>query len=237
MGLSYRGYWTSHDRPYEKGINKDSEAALRWVSELHRDRPKPCREQEPVTILYGQSIGCGLATNLAASTEAMPIDALVLETPFVSTRAMLRALYPQRWLPYQYLWPFLRNHMDSWANLGVIASGTEPSPATATATATATTAATAEAMNDNNEGKRKPDVYLVHAAKDELVPAKQGETLYQRCRELGLSVQQHKVRGALHNEAIIRMQGKEAIAKSVAEAVERARRARAHVATGPGHGV
>ncbi|KAF4121726.1 Alpha beta superfamily hydrolase [Geosmithia morbida] len=215
VGLSYRGYWTSHDRPYEKGINKDSEAALRWISKFHRTKSQQ-EEQQPVVVLYGQSIGCGLATNLAATTRAMSIDALVLETPFVSTRAMLTALYPQRWLPYQYLWPFLRNHMDSWANFGVIASASS-------------SASSAE--------QKQPAVYMVHAGKDELVPAEQGETLYQRCQHLGLSVQQVKVRGALHNEAIIRMQGKEAIAKYLTSAVEGAR-ARAHVATAsePRHG-
>ncbi|ENH72518.1 hypothetical protein FOC1_g10013174 [Fusarium oxysporum f. sp. cubense race 1] len=88
---------------------------------------------------------------------------------------MLQALYPQKWLPYQYLWPFLRNHLDSWANLGMIAKRFPDTP---------------------------PGIYIVEAGKDELVPANHGEELLQRCRQVGLPVERQKVRGALHNEAM-----------------------------------
>lgn len=192
--LSYRGYWTSHDRPSEKGINQDSEAALRWISKLHKSRHL---EKEPVVVLYGQSIGCGLATNLAATTDAMRINGLVLETPFISARAMLKALYPQRWLPYQYLWPFLRNHLDSWTNLGIIA---------------------------NKYNGYLPPVYLIEAGKDELVPADHAQQLYERCQDVGLSVERTKVRGAYHNEAIVKVQGKTAIVQSIASVVSRTRK-------------
>lgn len=172
----------------------DAEAALRWVSELHDSRDQGAG---PVVVLYGQSIGCGFATNLAATTDTMRINAMVLETPFVSTRAMLKALYPQKWLPYQYLWPFLRNHMDSWTNIGIISKRAAP--------------------------HRVPAVYMIHAGKDELVPAEHGVSLRQRCQDVGLPVEQHFVRGALHNEAIVRKQGRTAIAQSIASAVERTR--------------
>lgn len=195
--LSYRGYWTSHDRPSEPGINKDAEAALRWVSEFHHHQDPKRQWPEPIVVLYGQSIGCGFATNLAATTDTMRIDALVLETPFTSTRDMLKALYPQKWLPYQYLWPFLRNYLDSWTNLGTISKR-------------ATKA-------------RPPTVHMIEAGNDELVPAELGERLYERCQDVGLAVERCKVRGALHNEAIVRVQGKNAIAQSIASAVAGAR--------------
>lgn len=195
--LSYRGYWTSHDRPSEKGINMDAEAGIRWISR-HSQRVGVVDEpKQPTLILYGQSIGCGFATKLAATTKAMKVDGLVLETPFTSTRDMLKALYPQKWLPYQYLWPFLRNFMDSWTNLGIIrerASGTPP-----------------------------PGVYMVEAGKDELVPGELGQRLFERCQDLGLPVERSKIRSALHNEVIVRPQGKQAIAQSIASAVGRAR--------------
>lgn len=193
--LSYRGYWTSHDRPSEKGIDLDSEAALRWISKLHHDR---CKDMQaaPITILWGQSIGCGLATNLAAKTQDtanLSINALVLETPFTNTREMLTALYPQKWLPYRHLWPFLRNHLDSWANLGLIATKAQ-----------------------------KPGVYIVEAGKDELVPSDHGDILYQRCQAVQLFAELHTVHGALHNDVMVRRQGKHAIAQSIASAVSRA---------------
>lgn len=194
--LSYRGYWTSHDRPSEKGINLDSEAALGWISKLHHDRCKEAPLPSPITILWGQSIGCGFATNLAARAHdatTLSINALVLETPFTNTRAMLTALYPQKWLPYRHLWPFLRNHLDSWANLGSMATKAQ-----------------------------KPGVYIVEAGKDELVPSDHGEILYRRCQDLQLFAELHTVRGALHNDAMVRRQGKHIIAQSIASAVARA---------------
>ncbi|KAH6608978.1 hypothetical protein Trco_002324 [Trichoderma cornu-damae] len=199
--LSYRGYWTSHDRPSERGIDLDSEAALRWISKLHRGREKgaPVALPGPITILWGQSIGCGFATNLAAKAQddaTLPIDALVLETPFTNTRAMLTALYPQKWLPYRHLWPFLRNHLDSWANLGLMAA--KP---------------------------RKPGVYIVQAGKDELVPPDHGGILHRRCQALQLAVELHTVRGALHNDVMVRREGKHIIARSIALAVSRAQEA------------
>ncbi|RMJ09696.1 hypothetical protein CDV36_010674 [Fusarium kuroshium] len=195
--LSYRGYWTSHDRPSEPGIDMDSQAALQWISQLHGSRAEGT-DQKPAVVLWGQSIGCGFATNLAAKGKCPPnvkLDALVLETPFTCTRAMLQALYPQKWLPYQYLWPFLRNHLDSWTNLGMIAKRFKDSP---------------------------PGVYIVEAGKDELVPGDHGEKLQQRCEHVGLPVVRHRVRGALHNEAMVRATGKQALADSISTAAARA---------------
>ena len=150
-------------------------AALRWINQLHQTRQDGAHVNQPVVILWGQSIGCGFATNLAAASDtelAMKVDALVLETPFTSTRAMLRALYPQKWLPYQYLWPFLWNHLDSWKNLGAIAE---------------------------RDGSRATGVYIVEAGKDELVPADHGAILHRRCQDVGLPVERYTISGALHN--------------------------------------
>lgn len=47
----------------------------------------------------------------------MRLEALILETPFVSVSRMLETVYPQRWLPYRYLSPFLWNHWDSTSSL------------------------------------------------------------------------------------------------------------------------
>ncbi|KPM43329.1 hypothetical protein AK830_g3176 [Neonectria ditissima] len=195
--VSYRGFWTSHDRPSERGINKDSEAALQWISQLHEARSIGIDQVKPALLFWGQSIGCGFATNLAAKGQRqsnLELDALILETPFLSVRAMLEALYPQKWLPYQYLYPFLWNHLDSWTNLGVIAQKYQ---------------------------EKLPGVYMVEAGKDELVPADHGAGLYQRCKDVGLPVERRKVRGALHNEAMTRAEGKNAIAQSILLAVTR----------------
>ncbi|KAK0384205.1 hypothetical protein NLU13_8293 [Sarocladium strictum] len=191
--VSYRGYWKSHDRPSERGINQDTEAALRWIAALHVKKADSRPDVKPCILLWGQSIGCALATRLAATTD-VPVHGLILETPFLSARAMLQALYPQKWLPYRYLWPFLRNKLDSWTNLGMLACR-------------------------RTEG-RMPRVYMIEAGRDELVPASHGETLQQRCLEVGLPIERHKIRGALHNDASVRAEGKAAIAQSILSAIQ-----------------
>lgn len=199
IGVSYRGYWASHDRPSERGINMDTEAALQWITRIHKTR-KVASQAEPVVLLWGQSVGCGFASNLAAQTTEesnLPIRGMVLETPFTNTRDMLKALYPQKWLPYQYLWPFLRNHLDTWKNLEIVAQ--------------------------KSKGQAMP-VYIVEAGSDELVPQDHGEILCKRCEDLGLPVERHTVRKALHNDVSIRQSGKQAIAEYIQSAVAAAQK-------------
>lgn len=97
--LSYRGYWTSKGRPSESGIAKDAVATLEWIA----SQPRGDSASRVPVVLWGQSIGTGVATNLAASLELLPknvdIKLLILETPFTNIRDMLVTIYPQKWLP------------------------------------------------------------------------------------------------------------------------------------------
>ncbi|OTA80875.1 hypothetical protein M434DRAFT_401565 [Hypoxylon sp. CO27-5] len=190
--LSYRGYWTSRGRPTEKGLNIDAAAALNWISQLHCDfHGKGDQGSGPAAkvVLWGQSIGAGVATNLAVETP-MPanvhLDSLILETPFTSIRAMLEVLYPQKWLPYRYLWPFLRNHLDSWKNLGIIS-------------------------NKYRGEDYLPQVFILEAAKDELVPPELSQKLYDRCLDVKLPVTRKAVAGAFHNDTMFRGEGRRAV--------------------------
>ncbi|KAI0023726.1 Alpha/Beta hydrolase protein [Xylariomycetidae sp. FL0641] len=192
--LSYRGYWTSRGRPTERGIRLDAAAAVDWISQAYRksyddedgDEARPAE-----LVLWGQSIGAGIATNLAAE-KPMPdnvrLNSLILETPFTSIRAMLEVLYPQKWLPYKYLWPFLRNHLDSWKNLGTIAK-------------------------DQKAKSTAPEIFILEAAKDELVPAELSAQLYDRCLQVRLPVTRKAVSGAFHNDALFRGEGRQAVAE------------------------
>ncbi|KAI0856981.1 Alpha/Beta hydrolase protein [Xylaria cubensis] len=201
--LSYRGYWTSRGRPTENGLRLDSAAAIDWISRKHQealgdDHRSPQNPAE--VVLWGQSIGCGVATNLAAE-KAMPgnlrLNSLILETPFTSIRAMLEVLYPQKWLPYKYLWPFLRNHLDSWKNLKLIA-------------------------DRSDTGTSAPEVLIVQAAKDELVPSELSQQLYDRCVELRIPVRRKSVDGAFHNDAMFRTEGKKAVSQFLAQKIRNA---------------
>ncbi|KAI1378574.1 alpha/beta-hydrolase [Hypoxylon crocopeplum] len=190
--LSYRGYWRSRGRPTEKGLNIDAAAAVHWISQLHRiSYGGEAQESRPSAklVLWGQSIGAGVATNLAAGTPMPPnvqLDSLILETPFTSIRAMLEVLYPQKWLPYRHLWPFLRNHLDSWKNLGIIS-------------------------RKYRTGDHSPEVFILEAAKDELVPPELGQKLYDRCLAVQLAVTRKAVAGAFHNDAMFRGEGRRAV--------------------------
>ncbi|KAI2614887.1 alpha/beta-hydrolase [Hypoxylon sp. NC1633] len=189
--LSYRGYWTSRGRPTENGLNIDAAAGVDWISQLHRTSYGGEAEgsRPPAKlVLWGQSIGAGVATNLAAETPMPPnvhLDSLILETPFTSIRAMLEVLYPQKWLPYRHLWPFLRNHLDSWKNLGIISRRYKGDP---------------------------PEIFILEAAKDELVPRELSQKLHDRCLDVGLPVARKAVAGAFHNDAMFRSEGRRAVA-------------------------
>ena len=186
--VSYRGYWTSKGRPSERGIAKDAIAALEWTASQPRDDPT---RRVPV-ILWGQSIGAGVATNLAASHELLPrevdIKLLILETPFTNIQDMLVTIYPQKWLPYRYLWPFLRNHLDSWRALEQISQQSSAS---------------------------LPRVVILEAERDELVPKSHGDALEKRCIDLGLDVKRHVIRGALHTEVMSRPEGRTIAAEAI----------------------
>ncbi|KAI0109045.1 Alpha/Beta hydrolase protein [Nemania sp. FL0031] len=199
--LSYRGYWTSRGRPTEKGLRLDSAAAIDWISQMHQrtssENSRGLRIPAEV-VLWGQSIGSGVATNLAAERpmpENLHLNSLILETPFTSIRAMLEVLYPQKWLPYKYLWPFLRNHLDSWKNLELITS------------------------IYSVESSAMPEILILQAAKDELVPAELSQKLYDRCVELQIPVRRGSVNGAFHNDAMFRTEGRKIVSQFIAHKI------------------
>lgn len=190
VALSYRGFWKSRGRASQKGIELDAQAVLAWVLENYGEI------KGFDLIVWGQSIGAGVATvALAQLSFAIPVESkkhivgLILETPFVSIRKMLSALYPQKWLPYRYLWPFLRNWWDSEQALRAIASDKD----------------------------LRPQILLIPAAGDEIVPADQVNELEALCSELGLHHSRFDVRSALHHEVIAKADGRRTIVRFIAE--------------------
>ncbi|PGH18019.1 hypothetical protein AJ80_04642 [Polytolypa hystricis UAMH7299] len=212
VALSYRGYWTSRGRASQRGIELDARAALRWVEETY---PPNDPSVDNRVVLWGQSIGAGVATSLlmqhlssSSSSSASAVTAtaadiqiprrihgLILETPFLSIRSMLAAIYPQKWLPYKYLWPFLRNWWDSEIALKSIGE------------------AKLRAGEREREEEQLP-ILIITAKNDELVPAEQADVLEKLCAEVGLrDVSRVDVGGALHTNATIRAGGRVAVAR------------------------
>lgn len=205
MAVSYRGFWTSTGRPSQKGIERDADAALSWVFQRFFSRPSHSTSHKKL-LIWGQSIGAGVTTSLTArylnepvlwsrsqghgdDANKIPISGLILETPFTNMRDLLLAFYPQKWLPYRYLGPFLRSHWDSLQAMHQVAQS--------------------QALEI--QGKQK--ILMLQAGEDEVVPTGNAEQLERRCKELGLDVERRVVQGALHSNVVAKREGQDVIAR------------------------
>lgn len=103
--IDYRGYGKSGGRPSEQGLYLDGEAAYRWL----RKRVPPDQ-----LLLYGRSLGSGVACYLAGRFEARM---LLLETPFDSVTGALRKRFPFFFFPFRMKHDF-PNH-DHLKNAGM----------------------------------------------------------------------------------------------------------------------
>lgn len=84
LALDYRGYGRSEGKPSESGIEKDAEAAYRWLTEE--------RGLDPGSIVvYGKSLGGAPACALASRR---PCGVLILQSTFTSVPAMASRMAP-----------------------------------------------------------------------------------------------------------------------------------------------
>ncbi len=103
--VEYRGYGGNPGAPSEAGLYADGHGALDW---LEREGIAPARR-----VLYGESLGTGVAVELALSRS---VGALVLEAPFTALAEVGARAYP--WLPVRAL---VRDRYDSLAKIGRLA--------------------------------------------------------------------------------------------------------------------
>ena len=88
--LAYRGYSGNAGSPNEQGLYADARAALDWLAQNG--------VASPSIVLYGISLGTGVATKMAAERE---VGAVVLESPYTSTvdvAAFRFPIVPVGWL-------------------------------------------------------------------------------------------------------------------------------------------
>ena len=88
--VGYRGYGGSDGRPTEEGLYADGRAAIAYL----RDGGVPARR----VALYGESLGTGVAVQMAVEHE---VGAVILEAPFTSAvdvGARAYPILPVRWL-------------------------------------------------------------------------------------------------------------------------------------------
>lgn len=208
VALSYRGYWTSSGRATQSGIEMDAQALLNWVSETYGNS-----KTETQIILWGHSLGSAVATAATATymprqydqqrtptndhsgTPLLPIAGLILEAPTSSIKDMLISLYPQKWLPYRYLWPFSWNTWDIKVSMNQMAS-----------------------WRDEIESGAKcsiphplPPILLLVAEKDEVIPEYVPDQLESHAKSLSLDIERKDVLGAMHIEAPLKHDGRKAM--------------------------
>lgn len=89
--FDYRGYGKSQGTITEAGLYKDAQAVFAYAKKLGY--------ADSNIIIYGRSIGTGIAVDLAQHKN---IDALILESPYSSLKAMI---YREFWfmMPFLYL--------------------------------------------------------------------------------------------------------------------------------------
>lgn len=98
----YRGYGGNPGKPSEQGFYNDARAYISFLHEFGISNDK--------IVIYGESIGSGVAVQMAAEQKPM---ALILEAPFTSIIDVAQSIY--FYVPVKLL---LRDRFDSLSKIG-----------------------------------------------------------------------------------------------------------------------
>ena len=81
--IAWRGFSGNNGKPTEQGLYDDGQSAIDWLAK------KGVREKN--IILYGESLGTGVAIHLAQNKN---FAGIILETPFTSMIDAAKKFYP-----------------------------------------------------------------------------------------------------------------------------------------------
>ena len=81
--IAWRGFSGNSGKPTEKGLYNDAKSAIIWLKKLGLT--------EKDIVIYGESLGSGVATEIAQNSN---FAGLVLETPFTSMIDAAKNFYP-----------------------------------------------------------------------------------------------------------------------------------------------
>ena len=81
--IAWRGFSGNKGKPSEEGLYEDGKSTIEWLKNLG--------VTEKDIILYGESLGTGIATEIAQNNE---FAGLILETPFTSMTEAAKNFYP-----------------------------------------------------------------------------------------------------------------------------------------------
>ena len=104
--ISWRGFSGNEGYPTEKNLYEDAEAAIKWLN-----KKKVSNSQ---IILYGESLGTGVAVEIASKNN---FNCIILESPFTSIENSAKIYYP--YLPVSFL---LKDRYDSISKIKKINS-------------------------------------------------------------------------------------------------------------------
>lgn len=102
--LSYRGFGGNPGNPTEDGLYQDAAAALSYLAAQNLALSN--------TVVYGESLGTGVAVELA---QNKPLSAIVLEAPFTSISAVAAQHF--FYVPARYL---VRDRYDSASKIAAL---------------------------------------------------------------------------------------------------------------------
>ena len=81
--ISWRGFSGNSGKPTEKGLYEDGKSTIDWLKNIGLS--------DKDIVLYGESLGTGIATHIAQNRK---FAGLVLETPFTSMVDAAKNVYP-----------------------------------------------------------------------------------------------------------------------------------------------
>ena len=81
--IAWRGFSGNEGKPSEQGLYEDGKSAITWLKNLGL--------LDEDIIIYGESLGTGMATELAQNNN---YAGLILETPFTSMIEAAKNFYP-----------------------------------------------------------------------------------------------------------------------------------------------
>ena len=81
--ISWRGFSGNNGKPTEQGLYEDAKNAVAWLKDKGIDKKD--------IILYGESLGTGIAIELASKNQ---YSGIILESPYTSMTDMGKRFYP-----------------------------------------------------------------------------------------------------------------------------------------------
>jgi len=102
--IAWRGFSGNSGKPNEKGLYEDAESAVSWL------KAKGIKEKN--IILYGESLGTGVAVEIAQNKN---YGGIILESPFTSMVDLGKKYYP--FFPVKFL---LKDKFESYKKISKI---------------------------------------------------------------------------------------------------------------------